>query len=70
MDDFYLNKNEQPNGDHEVHRSNCYWLPSLINREYLGRFTSSFTAILQARATHVTWRINGCAHCCPESHTT
>ncbi len=69
MEDFYLNKNKQANGDHEVHRSTCYWLPADINREYLGRFTSSFAAILQARAVHGAWRINGCAHCCPESHT-
>ena len=33
---FYVNSNAQPNGDHEVHRSDCSWLPSAENRVYLG----------------------------------
>lgn len=69
MSYFYLNKNEQSNGDHEVHVSSCSWLPDVNNREYLGNFDSSYTAILQACALHPFWRINGCYWCCPESHT-
>ncbi len=30
---FYVNKNAQPNGDHEVHRSSCAWLPDAENRK-------------------------------------
>lgn len=69
MEDFYINKNEQPNGDHEVHRPTCYWMPSVLNREYLGRFAGSHGAILYAGILHPSWHINGCIHCCPESHT-
>ena len=32
---FYVNTNAQPNGDHEVHRSTCAWLPDVENRIYL-----------------------------------
>ena len=32
---FYVNSNAQPNGDHEVHRSDCSWLPSAENRRLL-----------------------------------
>ena len=33
---YYVNKNAQPNGDHEVHRATCIWLPDVENRIYLG----------------------------------
>ena len=26
MASYYVNDNAQPNGDHEVHESGCYWL--------------------------------------------
>ncbi len=69
MDYFYLNHNEQDNGDHEVHRHHCDWLPEAENREYLGQYHWSSTAIAEARSRHPYWLINGCYHCCPESHT-
>lgn len=28
---YYVNKNEQPNGDHEVHTGSCIYLPSVEN---------------------------------------
>ena len=65
---FYLNKNEQGNGDHEVHRGTCSRLPDINNREYLGFFNTSSEAIAQARAMHPFWRIDGCYYCCPENH--
>ena len=35
---FYVNKNEQWTGEHEVHRADCAWLPDVANRIYLGEF--------------------------------
>ena len=46
---FYVNSNAQPNGDHEVHRSDCSWLPSAENRVYLGCFSTSREAVNAAR---------------------
>lgn len=66
---YYINNNEQSNGDHEVHREECSWLPNVSNRTYLGYLTSSFTAINVAQQKFPTWKINGYAHCCPESNT-
>jgi len=37
---YYVNKNAQTNGDHEVHTETCTWLPDVENRLYLGNFTS------------------------------
>lgn len=66
---YYINHNEQANGDHEVHHSECRWLPAIDNRTYLGYFSSSSQAINTARQKFPGWRINGCYFCCPESHT-
>ncbi len=37
---YYVNKNQQANGDHEVHKKGCSWLPLPSNRIYLGDFLS------------------------------
>ena len=42
---FYVNKYAQPTGEHEVHRSNCAWLPDAENRIYLGDFATSQAAV-------------------------
>ena len=46
---FYVNKYAQPTGEHEVHRSNCAWLPDAENRIYLGDFATSQAAVKEAR---------------------
>lgn len=50
---FYVNSNAQPNGDHEVHRSDCSWLPSAENRVYLGCFSTSREAVNAARKYYI-----------------
>lgn len=64
---FYVNKNAQPNGDHEVHRATCSWLPDVENRQYLGEFSTSQEAVRAAKKHYN--HVDGCAYCCPESHT-
>lgn len=64
---FYVNKNAQLNGDHEVHRATCSWLPDTENRIFLGEFSSSQEAVRAAKKYYT--RVDGCVHCCPESHT-
>lgn len=64
---YYVNKNAQSNGDHEVHEANCSWLPTAENRLDLGDFTSSHQAVKEAKRYYP--QSNGCAYCCPESHT-
>jgi hypothetical protein len=64
---YYVNKNAQPNGDHEVHAGGCAWLPAEGNRLYLGSFDNCHAAVREAKK-HYT-KSNGCAHCSPECNT-
>lgn len=64
---YYVNKVAQVTGEHEVHRATCSWLPNTENRLYLGEFATSYEAIREARKYYLN--VDGCAFCCPESHT-
>ena len=64
---YYVNKNAQNNGDHEVHKSDCDWLPDEGNRLYLGTFTNCFDAVREAKKYYP--QSNGCYHCSNECHT-
>ena len=66
MDGYYVNTNAQSNGDHEVHKSGCSYMPSDKNRMYLGQFESCHGAVREAK-THYN-QVDGCAHCCEECH--
>ncbi len=65
---YYVNKNAQSNGDHEVHTTGCAWLPDVENRIYLGDFLSCHSAVTEARK-HYT-KVNGCYFCANACHTT
>jgi hypothetical protein len=64
---YYLNQNEQSNGDHEVHERECYRLPAEENRIYLGWFTSCVDAVKAAKQHYR--QSNGCYHCSRACHT-
>lgn len=64
---YYVNKQAQPNGDHEVHENGCQWMPSLENREYLGDFSSCAPAVAEAKKKYP--KADGCATCSPDCHT-
>ncbi len=40
---YYVNNNQQPNGDHEVHVEGCIYMPG--NRKYLGEFDNCKDAV-------------------------
>ena len=63
---YYVNRIAQPTGEHEVHTSDCRYLPSAMNRLYLGYFSSSREALQEARKYYT--KVDGCFYCCPESH--
>lgn len=67
MASYYVNKRVQPNGDHEVHRSDCRYLPSIENGEYLGEFSNCKDAVIEAKKRY--HRSNGCYTCSRECHT-
>lgn len=64
---YYVNKNAQPTGEHEVHKSNCSWLPDAENRICLGDFDKATDALKEARKYYS--KVDGCYYCCPEIHT-
>ena len=65
MDNYYVNNNEQPNGDHEVHREGCTYMPS--NRTPLGRFSNCQDAVREAMRHYR--QVNGCYFCSNACHT-
>lgn len=67
MPTYYMNKNAQSNGDHEVHRIDCSWLPYPENRLYLGEFPSCHGAVREAKKHDPL--ADGCYYCSNECHT-
>ena len=67
MKKYYVNDKAQSNGDHEVHHENCSFLPSVLNRTYLGNFSSCKDAVKEAKKKHS--QVNGCFYCSNECHT-
>ena len=64
---YYVNKNAQANGDHEVHTASCAFLPDPDNRLYLGDFTNCRDAVKEAKKHYR--QSDGCYYCSPECHT-
>ena len=67
MKHYYVNKNPQIRGEHEVHPSDCIYLPTLENRQYLGYFNNCAEAVKEARKFYAN--VDGCFYCCPQCHT-
>ena len=67
MKKYYVNKNAQTNGDHEVHDQYCNFLPKVENRIYLGEFSNCSSAVSKAKEYYS--KVNGCYYCCNDCHT-
>jgi hypothetical protein len=67
MPNYYVNRNAQSNGDHEVHESGCGHSPDLENRRHLGSHVTCRGAVREAKKTYPT--ANGCYYCCNDCHT-
>ncbi len=67
MSSYYVNKNAQSNGDHEVHEGGCSWLPAPSNRIYLGEHSGCAPAVKEAKRYYS--QSNGCYFCCNACHT-
>jgi hypothetical protein len=69
---FILNKNQQSNGDHEVHNAStgCKYMPRPENQIELGQHLSCHGAVAYARQKWRDARINGCYYCSNPCHTT
>lgn len=67
MKKYYVNDNAQNNGDHEVHKEGCSWLPKRENRTYLDMFNNCKGAVKEAKKTYS--QSNGCYYCSNDCHT-
>lgn len=71
MQKFVINKNQQNNGDHEVHNATkgCSYMPNVENQVDLGYHSSCKEAVTKAKQQWPNNRINGCYYCCNSCHT-
>ena len=67
MAKYYVNDEAQSSsGDHEVHVSNCSWLPLVKSKTYLGDYLYCSTAV--AKAKEIYPNADGCEKCSPDCH--
>ena len=64
---YYVNQNAQSNGDHEVHKSGCSFMPQAANRTYLGDHATCRAAVTEAKKYYR--QANGCYYCSGTCHT-
>lgn len=64
---YYVNKNAQSTGEHEVHKEDCSDLPDSSNRIGLGYFSSCKEAVKEAKKHYDN--VDGCYYCCKPCHT-
>ena len=69
MSNYYFNIYADINGYYEVHSEDCSFLPSELNRQYLGIYSSCEDAISYARTNYPDKKFDGCYYCCRECHT-
>ncbi len=67
MPNYFVTMTPQPNGNHEVHREGCFWMPGARYRIPLGNHLYCQQAVRIA-AEHYA-QVNGCATCSPRCHT-
>ncbi len=67
MAKYYVNKNAQQNGDHEVHKLGCSFMPNVENRKYLGEFSNCKGAVKEAKKYYS--KSNGCYYCSRDCHS-
>jgi len=65
-EDYFVSKQAQSDGDHEIHTSSCSDLPAEKNRKYLGCFNFCKDAEQEAKKYYED--VNGCIKCCPLCH--
>ena len=63
MQHYYVSKQAQSNGQHEVHVPRCAHLPEGDAGQYLGAFINCSDAVSAARADYE--KAVGCPCCCP-----
>ncbi len=63
---YYVNKNANDNGYHEIHQEGCKWMPNDENAVYLGKFNNCHEAYNEA--LKLFSKVDGCYYCCRPCH--
>lgn len=66
MKRYYINKNAQSNGDHEIHTERCSFGALPKDRIDLGYHENDRSALKAGKAVYPN--ADGCAYCCPSIH--
>jgi hypothetical protein len=63
---YICNKLSDSNGEHEIHVSNCPFLPALENRVFVGNYPEVYQAIrhLKTKYAKQYFIFYGCPFCC------
>lgn len=71
MPRYVINKNQQSNGDHEIHdaTNGCIYMPLQQNQVDLGVHGNCQSAVAAAKKQWPSNKINGCRTCCYPCHT-
>ncbi|HCS21252.1 MAG TPA: hypothetical protein DIW47_11945 [Bacteroidetes bacterium] len=62
---YFINNKAQANGDHEVHKQGCTFMPA--DKTELGEHSNCYSAIIIAKDSYS--RVNGCYFCSKECHS-
>ena len=65
---YYVNKHPQRNGDHEVHKDGCAYMPRNEHRILLGEHKTCHEALTLSKKTYT--QSNGCFNCSYDCHET
>jgi hypothetical protein len=67
MTRYYVNKQAQSTGEHEVHAQSCWKLPASHNLLALGLFSSCAPTVQEAANYYAS--VDGCYHCSRACHS-
>lgn len=68
MPNYYVNKNAQTGGEHEVHTTSCNHGPSLESSKQSLGFHETCKSAVRAAKVYFT-NVDGCYYCCKDCHT-
>jgi hypothetical protein len=64
MESYYVRIKQQSFGYNSVHKEDCFFLPNIEDRKYLGEFNSCKKAVRLAKSYFP--EVTGCIFCCEE----
>ena len=68
MAHYFFNNNVDANGRHEIHVKDCSSSPYVLNRTYIGYYSSCNEALQKAKALYPLKSFDGCYWCCRDCH--